>query len=158
MTDIAFLLNGSPVHLTDAPATATLLDWLRENRALKGTKEGCNEGDCGACSVMVSDARGTRALNACILLLPQLDGKAVRTVEGLAAPDGALHPVQTAMIDHHGSQCGFCTPGFVMAMAVNHLNNETDHDTALAGNLCRCTGYDKIIHAVMDAAKTMRAA
>jgi xanthine dehydrogenase small subunit len=153
MNDIAFLLNGTPVHLTDAPATATLLDWLRENRALKGTKEGCNEGDCGACSVMVSDDRGTRALNACILLLPQLDGKAVRTVEGLTAPDGTLHPVQETMIAHHGSQCGFCTPGFVVAMAVNHLNGETDHDTALAGNLCRCTGYAPILRAAEAAAQ-----
>ena len=152
MTEIAFLLNGAPVHLNDVPPTATLLDWLRENRALKGTKEGCNEGDCGACSVMVSDTRGTRALNACILLMPQLDGKAVRTVEGLGGPDGALHPVQQAMVEHHGSQCGFCTPGFVVAMAVNHLNGETDHDTALAGNLCRCTGYAPILRAAQAAA------
>ncbi len=152
MTDIAFLLNGSPVHLSDVSPTATLLDWLRETRALRGTKEGCNEGDCGACSVMVTDERGTRALNACILLLPQLDGKAVRTVEGLVAPDGALHPVQTAMIEHHGSQCGFCTPGFVVSMAVNHLNGETDHETALAGNLCRCTGYAPIQRAARAAA------
>ncbi|KPQ07382.1 MAG: xanthine dehydrogenase FeS/FAD binding subunit XdhA [Rhodobacteraceae bacterium HLUCCA12] len=152
MTDIAFLINGHPVRLTDAAPTTTLLDWLRESRALPGTKEGCNEGDCGACTVMVSDDRGTRALNACILFLPQLHGKAVRTVEGLEAPDGSLHPVQQAMIEQHGSQCGFCTPGFIMAMATNHLNGETDHDTALAGNLCRCTGYAPILRAAQRAA------
>lgn len=147
MTGISFVLNGSAVEVADQPATRTLLDWLREDRGLKGTKEGCNEGDCGACTVMVSDQNGTRALNACILFLPQLQGKAVRTVEGLRGPDGALHPVQQAMVDHHGSQCGFCTPGFVVSMAVGHLNGETDHDTHLAGNLCRCTGYAPIIRA-----------
>jgi xanthine dehydrogenase small subunit len=152
MTEIAFLLNGTPIRLADAPPTRTLLDWLRQERGLTGTKEGCNEGDCGACTVMVTDARGTRGLNACILFLPQLHGKAVRTVEGLAAPDGTLHPVQRAMVDHHGSQCGFCTPGFVVQMAVNHLNGETDHDTALAGNLCRCTGYAAIARAAAAAA------
>ncbi len=152
MKEIAFLLNGAPVRLENPPPLRTLLDWLRDERGLKGTKEGCNEGDCGACTVMVTDARGTHALNACILFLPQLDGKAVRTVEGLAGPDGALHPVQRAMVDHHGSQCGFCTPGFVVAMAVNHLNGEADHDTALAGNLCRCTGYAPIARAAAAAA------
>lgn len=152
MTEIAFLLNGAPVRLDIASPTATLLDWLREARGLTGTKEACREGDCGACSVMVSDAQGTRALNACILFLPQLDGKAVRTVEGLTAPDGTPHPVQQAMIDHHGSQCGFCTPGFITTMAANHLNGRTDHDTALAGNLCRCTGYAPIARAARAAA------
>jgi xanthine dehydrogenase small subunit len=153
MTEIAFLLNGTPVRLRDVAPTRTLLDWLREERGLKGTKEGCNEGDCGACSVMVTDARGARALNACILFLPQLDGKAVRTVEGIAGPDGTLHPVQQAMIDHHGSQCGFCTPGFVVTMAVAHLNGATDHDTQLAGNLCRCTGYAPIVRAAEAASE-----
>ncbi|KEJ88992.1 xanthine dehydrogenase small subunit [Sulfitobacter donghicola] len=148
---VSFSLNGSPVTLTNPSPTMTLLDWLREHQNLKGTKEGCNEGDCGACTVMVTDADGARALNACILFLPQLSGKHVTTVEGLAAPDGQLHPVQTAMIDHHGSQCGFCTPGFVMSMATSHVNGETDHDTALAGNLCRCTGYAPIIRAAKAA-------
>ncbi len=148
--DIRFLLNGETVTLSDVAPTATLLDWLREGRGLTGTKEGCNEGDCGACTVMVTDDQGAKALNACILFLPQLNGKAVRTVEGLAAPDGTLHPVQQAMIDQHGSQCGFCTPGFVMSMATAHLNGATDHDTQLAGNLCRCTGYAPIIRAAQD--------
>ncbi|TNC50175.1 xanthine dehydrogenase small subunit [Rubellimicrobium rubrum] len=148
---IEFLLNGETVR-ADGPATRTLLDWLREERGLRGTKEGCNEGDCGACTVMVTDTRGVHALNACILFLPQLAGKAVRTVEGIASPGGDLHPVQRAMVEHHGSQCGFCTPGFVVAMAAAHLNGDRDHDTALAGNLCRCTGYAPIIRAAEAAA------
>ncbi len=150
--DIDFLLNGESVSLSGVAPTRTLLDWLREERGLRGTKEGCNEGDCGACTVMVTDDRGARALNACILFLPQLQGKAVRTVEGIAGPKGELHPVQQAMIDHHGSQCGFCTPGFVVSMAVAHLNGDTGHDDALAGNLCRCTGYAPIVRAAEAAA------
>ena len=151
MSDIAFHLNGTPVTATGEPGLRTLLDWLRETRGLMGTKEGCNEGDCGACTVMVTDAQGSRALNACILFLPQLAGKAVRTVEGLTGPDGTLHPVQQALIDHHGSQCGFCTPGFAVSMATAHLNGRTDHDDQLAGNLCRCTGYAPIIRAATAA-------
>ena len=149
---ITFRLNGETVTLENAPVTATLLDWLREDRGLTGTKEGCNEGDCGACSVIVTDDRGAKALNACILFLPQLDGKAVRTVEGLSVPDGTLHPVQEAMVTHHGSQCGFCTPGFLASMACAHLNGQTDYDDRLAGNLCRCTGYTPIIRAAEAAA------
>lgn len=151
--DISFRLNGEAIELAGVSPTETLLDWLRERRRLTGTKEGCNEGDCGACTVMVSDAQGAKALNACILFLPQLHGKAVRTVEGISGPDGTLHPVQRAMIEHHGSQCGFCTPGFIVSMAVAHLNGESDFDTALAGNLCRCTGYAPIIRAAEAAAK-----
>lgn len=151
MTDTAFHLNGTPVCLTDVPPTQTLLDWLRDERGLTGTKEGCNEGDCGACTVMVTDADGPRALNACILFMPQLHGKSVRTVEGLIAPDGTPHPVQTAMVTHHGSQCGFCTPGFVVSMVTAHTTGRTDHDTILAGNLCRCTGYAPIIRAAIAA-------
>ncbi|SEK88018.1 xanthine dehydrogenase small subunit [Roseivivax marinus] len=150
--DIDFLLNGERITLRDAAATQTLLDWLRLDRGLCGTKEGCNEGDCGACTVMVTDEDGPRALNACILFLPQLHGKAVRTVEGISGPDGALHPVQQAMIDRHGSQCGFCTPGFVVAMATAHARGDRGHDDALAGNLCRCTGYAPIVRAAEDAA------
>lgn len=150
---VSFMLNHTPVTVTDAPPTTTLLDWLREERGLCGTKEGCNEGDCGACTVMVSDADGNQPLNACILLLPQINGKHVTTVEGLARA-GEMHPVQAAMVEHHGSQCGFCTPGFVMSMATAHLNGETDHDTALAGNLCRCTGYAPIIRAAQAAQNT----
>ncbi|MFO8125970.1 xanthine dehydrogenase small subunit [Yoonia sp.] len=149
--NVTFLLNGETVQV-DTDATRTLLDWLREDRALCGTKEGCNEGDCGACTVMVTDNDGAKALNACILFLPQLHGKAVRTVEGISGPDGTLHPVQQAMIDHHGSQCGFCTPGFIASMATGHLQGRTDHDDVLAGNLCRCTGYAPIVRAAQAAA------
>ena len=156
MNDIAFLLNGTPVHVSGESPTRTLLDWLRDTRGLKGTKEGCNEGDCGACTVMVTDDAGSRALNACILFLPQLHGKAVRTVEGLSGPAGELHPVQEAMVAHHGSQCGFCTPGFVMSMATAHKGGATDHDDRLAGNLCRCTGYDKIVRAIQHSAQRGR--
>ena len=153
MMNVTFLLNGETVQV-DADPTRTLLDWLREDRGLCGTKEGCNEGDCGACTVMVTDAQGEsrlRALNACILFLPQLHGKAVRTVEGIAAPDGTMHPVQEAMVEHHGSQCGFCTPGIIASMAAAHTNKRRDHDDVLAGNLCRCTGYSPIIRAAKAA-------
>lgn len=150
--DITFLLNGEVVSLSGISPTTTLLDWLREERGLTGTKEGCNEGDCGACSVMVADEQGTRALNGCILFLPQIDGRHVITVEGLSAPDGTLHPVQERLVEHHGSQCGFCTPGFAVTMATAHLNGARDHNTQLAGNLCRCTGYAPIIRAAEAAA------
>ncbi|WP_109465898.1 xanthine dehydrogenase small subunit [Albibacillus kandeliae] len=152
--DITFLLNGETVVLNGVAPTTTLLDWLREERGLTGTKEGCNEGDCGACTVMVTDESGPRALNACILFLPQLHGRAVRTVEGVSGPDGTLHPVQQAMVEHHGSQCGFCTPGFIMSMATAHARGATDHDDQLAGNLCRCTGYAPIIRAARSAEGT----
>ena len=140
---VTFLLNGERVEITDQPATRTLLDWLRETRGLTGTKEGCNEGDCGACTVVVSDEAGAKALNACILFLPQLHGKSVRTVEGL----GGTHPVQTAMVELHGSQCGFCTPGIVNSLVAAQLRGDAEHDNVLAGNLCRCTGYAPIIRA-----------
>lgn len=139
------------MELADVDPTATLLDWLREDQGLTGTKEGCNEGDCGACTVMVTDEDGAKALNSCILFLPQLHGKAVRTVEGASGPNGEAHPVQQAMVDLHGSQCGFCTPGFVMSMVASHSNGAKDHDTQLAGNLCRCTGYAPIIRAAKAA-------
>ena len=150
---ITFHLNGEEVVLKDLDPSATLLDFLREDRAMTGTKEGCNEGDCGACTVMVTDRAGSKPLNACILFLPQLNGKSIRTVEGAADTDGSLHPVQEAMITHHGSQCGFCTPGFVMSMVTAHKNGATDHDVQLAGNLCRCTGYAPIVRAAEAAAE-----
>ncbi len=150
--DVTFLLNGETVRVAAEP-TQTLLDWLRIDRGLCGTKEGCNEGDCGACTVVVTDRDGGKALNACILFMPQLHGKAVRTVEGISGPSGALHPVQRAMIDHHGSQCGFCTPGIIASMAVAHQQGRSDHDDVLAGNLCRCTGYAPIIRAAEAAAQ-----
>ena len=145
--NVTFLLNGESVTLRDVSPTQTLLEYLREIRNLTGTKEGCNEGDCGACSIMVTHHGVARALNACILFLPQLHGKAVRTVDGLRGRNGELHPIQQAMIDLHGSQCGFCTPGFVMSMVVGHMNGRKDHADVVAGNLCRCTGYLPILEA-----------
>ena len=150
---MSFLLNGEPVSTSVRTGTETLLDFLRQEAGLRGTKEGCNEGDCGACSVIVTGSDGVpRPMNACILFLPQLQGRAVRTVEGISGPDGSLHPVQDAMISKHGAQCGFCTPGFITTMAAAHANGETDFDAALAGNLCRCTGYAPIIRAAEMAA------
>ena len=151
--NMSFLLNGKSVSVAPKTGSETLLDYLRLEADLCGTKEGCNEGDCGACTVIVTGQDGVpRPMNACILFLPQLQGCSVRTVEGLPGPDGALHPVQQAMITHHGAQCGFCTPGFVTTMAAAHATGDTDFDTALAGNLCRCTGYAPIIRAAQAAA------
>ena len=155
--ELSFLLNGETRRVSVTQPSMSVLDWLRAE-GLTGTKEGCNEGDCGACTVMVTDEAGSRAVNACLMMLPQIAGKALRTVEGIAGPGGALHPVQTAMVEKHGSQCGFCTPGFIVSMAVGHLNGRSDHDDILAGNLCRCTGYTKIIQAVKLAASRIPAA
>jgi xanthine dehydrogenase small subunit len=155
---LRFLLNGAPVEVEGVAPATTLLAWLREERQLTGTKEGCAEGDCGACTVAIAEAQGERlawqCVNACIRLLPSVDGKAVYTVESLAAAD-ALHPAQQAMVECHASQCGFCTPGFVMSLFGLYKNayrpgREAVCD-ALSGNLCRCTGYRPIL----DAAQRM---
>jgi xanthine dehydrogenase small subunit len=154
--EVRFLLGDQPRVLAGFDPTMTVLDYLRQSEGLVGTKEGCNEGDCGACTVVrVRPAGGAlryEAVNACIQFLGTLDGCQLLTVEHLAAPDGTLHPVQQAMIDCHGSQCGFCTPGFVMSMFAlsRHCDSAPDDDTvddALAGNLCRCTGYAPIVRA-----------
>ncbi|MBX9942978.1 MAG: xanthine dehydrogenase small subunit [Reyranella sp.] len=155
--NIRFTLNDRPAEVGDASPMTTLLDWLRDHRGLKGTKEGCAEGDCGACTVVLEHGDGRReAINACIALLGQVDGLSVRTVEGLAGSDGAPHPVQIAMAEADATQCGFCTPGFVMsayAFAAGGEPADPDviHD-ALAGNLCRCTGYRPIVEAMTKVA------
>ncbi|MGR3716170.1 MAG: xanthine dehydrogenase small subunit [Thermohalobaculum sp.] len=163
---IRFILNGETVEISNLPPATTLLNWLRYRRHLTGTKEGCAEGDCGACTVAIRelDAEGglvTKPVNACIQLLPMLHGKEVVTVERLASPEGALHPVQAALSECHGSQCGFCTPGFVMSMWTAY-RAEAKPDLArtndlLAGNLCRCTGYGPIIEATAQAYDRPRA-
>jgi xanthine dehydrogenase small subunit len=158
--EIRFLLNGAPRRLSAVPGTTTVLDYLRETERLCGTKEGCAEGDCGACTVVVGEAMEGgirwRAVNGCIAFLPQLDGKAVLTVEGLAERGTDLHPVQAAMVENDASQCGFCTPGFVMALfAFQHGGEAGEEGTvheALAGNLCRCTGYRPIVAAARSIA------
>lgn len=173
--DIRFYFNREAVRINNLPPTTTVLQWLRDHARRPGTKEGCAEGDCGACTVIVAELPKTEApsagairlegldlrpINACIRFLPTLHGKALLTVEDLQdIAGGALHPVQQAMVDCHASQCGFCTPGFVMSLFATytrHLDTESRPDRRrvaddLAGNLCRCTGYRPIL----DAAERM---
>ncbi|MGH8193899.1 MAG: xanthine dehydrogenase small subunit [Woeseiaceae bacterium] len=154
---VRFVLDGEVIEVADADPTRTVLQFLREDLCRIGTKEGCAEGDCGACTVALveiapdGERLQVRALNSCIQFLPTLDGKELITVESLRGADGTLHPVQQAMVDCHGSQCGFCTPGFVMSMFALYKNNacpgRREIDDALAGNLCRCTGYSPIVKA-----------
>jgi xanthine dehydrogenase small subunit len=152
---VRFVLNGRERELVRPEPTLTLLDYLREDAGLTGTKEGCAEGDCGACTVAVgsrcADGVQWRAVNSCIRFVPTVDGCEVVTVEGLSGTAGPLHPVQQAMVDCHASQCGFCTPGFVMSLFALYLTvSRASRDEvvdALAGNLCRCTGYRPIIDA-----------
>jgi len=156
---IRFLLDGEQVSASGLPPTMTVLEYLREIAHRTGTKEGCAEGDCGACTVVLGelapdgDRIDYRAVNSCIRLLPTIDGQDLVTVESLQGPDGSLHPVQQAMVDNHASQCGFCTPGFVMSLFALYLRHQSPAREqvleALAGNLCRCTGYRPIIDAGM---------
>jgi xanthine dehydrogenase small subunit len=160
---IRFIRRGEIITLGNVPPERTLLEVLREDLGACGTKEGCGEGDCGACTVVVAEPEGQglrfRAINSCIRLAHSVDGLALWTVEDLAAPDGSLHPAQEAMVQCHGSQCGFCTPGFVMSLfgmyqshvcAGRPITRELAQSD-LSGNLCRCTGYRPIL----DAAQRM---
>lgn len=156
---LRFIFRGKVRELAAFDPAMTLLEWLREEMHATGTKEGCNEGDCGACTVVLARAEAGRIqyspVNACILLMGQVDGAEILTIEDLAASD-TLHPIQQAMVDHHGSQCGFCTPGIVMSLfaayheAERPVTREALGD-CLSGNLCRCTGYRPIIDAATQA-------
>jgi xanthine dehydrogenase small subunit len=158
---IRFYYRGEVHEVTGAAPTRTILQHLREDLHCTGTKEGCAEGDCGACTVVIGSLEDSgvelKAVNSCIQFLPTLDGKALFSVEDLQQPDGALHPVQQALVECHGSQCGFCTPGFAMSLWGLYLGQDgatptrAQIDDTLSGNLCRCTGYRPII----DAARRM---
>jgi len=154
---VRFILDDEVIEMHDVDPTRTVLQLLREDLHRTGTKEGCAEGDCGACTVVLAelDRSGKRielrAINSCIQFLPTLDGKELITVESLAGTDGELHPVQQALVDSHGSQCGFCSPGFVMSLfsvfKTQSKPTRVQIDDALSGNLCRCTGYRPIVKA-----------
>jgi len=156
---IKFLRRGTVVELSDVDPNETVLDYLRLRDRSYGTKEGCCEGDCGACTVAIGQVEGGvvkyQPVNSCIQLLGSLDGRELVTVDDLASSQGTLHPVQAAMVEHHGSQCGFCTPGFVMSLFVLYHHDGTvsreQINEALAGNLCRCTGYRPIVDAALQA-------
>ena len=154
MPTIEFNLNGRAAR-ADVDAPALLIDVLRGSLRLTGTHNGCDTMQCGACTVLVDG----EAMRSCSLLALQVEGRAVTTVEGLAAPDGSLHPLQDAFIECHGLQCGFCTPGILMSAAAllarNPRPSEADIVDALEGNLCRCTGYVNIVAAVQKAAQTL---
>ncbi len=153
-THVTTTVNGDPAQFLTDPQ-ATLLDALRDDLRLTGAKEGCSSGDCGACSVIVDG----RLVCACLMLAVEAEGKRIETIEGMAE-DGELHPLQTQFLRHAALQCGFCTPGILVAakalLEANPSPTETEARFWLAGNLCRCTGYDKIIRAVMDAAADLR--
>ena len=146
-SEVAFKVNGQP-HRLDVFPMARLLDVLREELRLTGTKEGCGEGECGACTVVVDG----RIVNSCLVPVGQVNGSEITTIEGVA-DDDQLHAVQQAFIEHGGAQCGICTPGMVLAavdlLERNPQPTEADIRTALAGNLCRCTGYMKIFESVL---------
>ncbi|MBL0420753.1 xanthine dehydrogenase small subunit [Ramlibacter sp. AW1] len=156
---IRFIRRGELVTLGNVPPDRTLLDLLREDLGCTGTKEGCGEGDCGACTVVLAEPEGGRlrfrAINSCIRLAHSIDGMALWTVEDLAGPDGSLHPAQESLVQAHGSQCGFCTPGFVMSLFGMYQNHVVRGEpitreraqAELSGNLCRCTGYRPILDA-----------
>lgn len=147
-------INGNPVEYLCEPRQS-LLEVLRDVLNMTGSKEGCNDGNCGACTVSLDG----RIVNSCLVLGVEAEGKDITTIEGVANADG-LHPIQQAFLENAALQCGICTPGFIMA-AKGLLEREPDADEArirhwLAGNLCRCTGYDKIVRAVLDAGERMR--
>lgn len=150
-------VNGEEVEFLCEPRQS-LLEVLRETLGLTGAKEGCNNGNCGACNVILDGD----LVNSCLVLAVEIEGRSVTTIEGIALPSGALHPLQVKFLEHAAVQCGICTPGFIVAAKAlldhNPDPSETEVRRWLAGNLCRCTGYDKIVRAVLDAAAVMRGA
>ena len=148
---ITFTINGARERL-DVPSNMTLLQMLRDRLALTGTKNGCEAGECGACTVLVDG----EPVNSCMMLAVEVDGRGVLTVEGLA-PEGELSPLQGAFIEHNAVQCGFCTPGMLISahalLRRNPHPTEQDIKEALVGNLCRCTGYVRIVDAIEDVAQ-----
>jgi len=153
-THVQTTINGEEVNFLCEPRQS-LLEVLRDILGMTGTKEGCNDGNCGACTVVFDG----RIINSCLVLGVEVQGREVTTIEGLATADG-LHPIQTAFLENAALQCGICTPGFIMA-SKGLLDGEVDADEGrvrhwLAGNLCRCTGYDKIVRAVLDAGQKMK--
>jgi xanthine dehydrogenase YagT iron-sulfur-binding subunit len=148
--DVALRLNGRDLTTVVSPRT-TLLDWLREEAGLTGAKKGCDEGACGTCTVLVDGRR----MNGCLTLVVQCAGRAVTTVEGLAGPDGGLHPVQRAFADHDAFQCGYCTPGQLMSavacIAEGHAADDASVREWMSGNICRCSAYPQITAAVLAA-------
>jgi len=151
-------INGDPVELMVEPDWS-LLAALR-TMGLFGAREGCGAGECGACTVILQDQRGQRTVNSCLLLAQEAEGAEVTTIEGLANGAGGLHPIQQAFIDHGAVQCGFCTPGMILsAKALLDENQDPDEmevRAGIAGNLCRCTGYNQIVEAVLAAAEKMK--
>ena len=152
---ISFTLNGDAVT-AEVPPSWTLLKTLREYFELTGAKEGCGAGECGACTVIVDG----EAVNSCLYPVPEVEGKAVTTIEGIAGKDGTLHPLQQAFIENNGVQCGFCTSGMIMSakslLDKNPAPTEADIRKAIAGNLCRCTGYVQIVESIDKAAEMMK--
>lgn len=156
-TPIAFMLNGRRVGCT-VPDHRLFRDFLRNEMRLTGTKQACQDGMCGSCSVLVD----SQVVKSCLLLAVEIDGRAVTTIEGMADKSGKLHPVQQAFIDKFAFQCGFCTPGFIMTVTAIILEHPDltleEAREALAGNICRCTGYTKILEATVDAARRIHGA
>jgi carbon-monoxide dehydrogenase small subunit len=155
-TTVTFNLNGEPVT-TDVPVTWTLLRTLRENFELTGAKEGCGVGECGACTVIIDG----ETVNACLYPIPEIEGKTVQTIEGVAHADGSLDFIQQAFIENNGVQCGYCTSGMIMSakalLKQNPRPTESEIRAAISGNICRCTGYVQIVESIEMAAKAQSA-